>query len=169
MTWDQRSTGGPPPPPPWGTPPPLSFPPPPPPPPPVTAYLPPPPDPSQGWTPGGARGPLAGRWLIGCGALLLLVAIGVAIAVSSIGQLGSAAGTVIAASGGEIDGYRTEVVNGRTVLVFDAAPGIGARDGIRLGCGVVRPTLAKTVLRLEPWLLIDRAHEVIATSETPCP
>jgi hypothetical protein len=135
----------------------------------VPVYVAPPQEARGGWTPGGPRGSLAGRWFIGCGALLLLLAIGVGSCVSSLGRTAGAGAVVLATSGGEIDGFAPEYIDGKTRFVFSAAPGIGPRDGLRLGCGVVRPGLAKMNAADQAWILMDRAGEVIASSETPCP
>lgn len=108
-------------------------------------------------------------WLIGCGALLLLliVAMGAcgALLVKTVGP----AGAVLAASNGQIDGFNAQSINGRNEITFQAAVGVDGEDGVRLACEVIGPALAGSDLERTPWVIVNRAGDVIGSSETACP
>ncbi len=75
----------------------------------------------------------------------------------------------MAASNGQIDSFHV-VSNGPTTnITFQAARGLDSPDGPRLACDVVRPALATTDWADASWVVVNRAGDVIASSEMPCP
>jgi hypothetical protein len=129
-------------------------------------------DPPLAWMsqPAPESRPRSRRWMV-FGCLGLVVIVGVAIVVGGF-ALGRAFGNgfaVVGASGGEIDSFHAYSNGGPTSVVFQAARGIDLPDGPRLACDVVRPTLASTDWASVSWVIVNRAGDTIATSETPCP
>jgi hypothetical protein len=89
-----------------------------------------------------------------------------------IGQLGNSFGpgfAVINASNGQITNFNVNTFNGRTTVYFTAARGLDLPDGPRLACDVVGPAIEGTTLAGAEWVILNRAGDVIASSDTPCP
>jgi hypothetical protein len=76
---------------------------------------------------------------------------------------------VVAASNGQVDGFHAFSNGSRTTITFQAARGLDLPDGPRLACQVVRPALATTDWAEAGWTIVNRAGDVIASAETPCP
>lgn len=54
-------------------------------------------------------------------------------------------------------------------MTFVAARGLDVPDGPAVACSVVRPILARTDWAAARWTIVNRAGDVIASDETPCP
>jgi hypothetical protein len=98
-------------------------------------------------------------------AVIVLAAVGVFFLERSFAN-GSA---VIAASNGQIDGFHAFTNGSTTSITFQAARGLDLPDGSRLACQVIRPALASTDWAQTRWTIVNRAGDVIASHETPCP
>ncbi|MFN8629586.1 MAG: hypothetical protein U0838_04475 [Chloroflexota bacterium] len=122
-----------------------------------------------GWPPPSPPRRSRKPWVIGCLVLFLLLVIGVGSCTVFFARSFGVAGSVLAASNGQIDGFRANSFNGRTSIVFTAARGIDIADGQRIACTAIVPTLRNAGAD-DDWVLVNRAGDVIASkSNTSCP
>jgi hypothetical protein len=115
------------------------------------------------------RPPAGRRVLLGCGAViaLLLIAFGALAMVLTLALRNGNA--VVEASGGRITSFHAVTNPPRTTVTFVAARGLDLPDGPGLACDVVRPVLARTDWAAAEWTIVNRAGDVIASDQTPCP
>ncbi len=127
-------------------------------------------DPASGWTP-----PSTGRstsrrgWVIGCAVLLIVALLGVGGCAVLVWRGVGGAVLVVAGSHGEISSFRMDAGTSGTSIMFQAARGLDEADGPRLACDIVRPNLDNTDLADATWIIVNRAGDVIASDQTPCP
>ena len=107
--------------------------------------------------------------MIGCLGLIAILVIVGALGVSTLSRAFGNGFAVMAASGGQIDSFRVFANGPVTNITFQAARGLDLPDGPRLACDVVRPALATTDWANANWVVVNRAGDVIASNETPCP
>jgi hypothetical protein len=107
--------------------------------------------------------------MIGCGVLLVLLAVRVGACTVMFARSFDTGQRVIDASGGQIDGFHFATYNGSTTITFQAAQGVDASAGPRLACDVVRPTLVRIGAAGVGWVIVNRAGDPIASDTTPCP
>jgi hypothetical protein len=115
------------------------------------------------------RPPAGRRVLLGCAAaiaVVLIVAVALALLLSIALRNGNA---VVEASGGRITSFHAFTNGPKTSVTFVAARGIDLPDGPGLACDVVRPVLAQTGWAAAEWTIVNRAGDVIASDQTPCP
>jgi hypothetical protein len=124
------------------------------------AWLTPPPEPRAGQR---------RRWLLGCGVALAVVVVLVAVGAFYVSRSLANGFAVVSASNGQIESFRAFSNGSATTITFQAARGLDLRDGPRLACQVVRPALAATDWAGARWAIVNRAGDVIASHETPCP
>lgn len=110
-------------------------------------------------------------WIaLGIVAVLLLLGLwACSLLLKDLGNNFGPAAAVISAADGQITGFRVNTFNGRTTITFQAAQGVDVADGPSLACNVVKPTLASTTAQATAWVIVNRAGDVIGSSETPCP
>jgi len=107
--------------------------------------------------------------LLGCGGLLAGLAVvftALVLALSSLLRQGNA---VVEASGGRITSFQAFSNGPVTTVTFVAARRIDEAQGPSLACDVVRPVLAGTGWASARWTIVNRAGDVIASDQTPCP
>jgi hypothetical protein len=109
------------------------------------------------------------RWILGCAGLLAIVVILGGLAAYGLSRTFGNGFAVMAASAGEIDSFHAFTNGSRTTITFQAARGLDLPDGPRLACEVVRPAIAKTDWANAGWTIVNRAGDLIASDETPCP
>lgn len=108
-------------------------------------------------------------WVIGCLVLIALLLVGVGSCTVFFVRSFGVAGTVLANSNGEIDGFHANTYNGRTSIVFTAARGVDEAEGTRIACTVIVPAMRNAGAE-DDWALVNRAGDVIASkSTTSCP
>ena len=110
-------------------------------------------------------------WItIGIVALVLVLLVGsCALLLRDLGNNFGPAFRVVGASNGQIDSVHVNSFNGHTTITFQAAVGLDVADGPRLACQFVRPTLEGTSAASTDWVIVNRAGDVIASIDTPCP
>jgi hypothetical protein len=134
--------------------------------------------PQGGWVPQGP--PPQGAWappprrsrkpfVIGCLLVIVLFIVGVGACTAVLLRSFGVAADVMAASGGQIDGFHANTINGTTSVTFQAARGVTEAQGTTLACTVIKPKLAGTEWAGVTWVLVNRAGDVIASDRTACP
>ena len=109
------------------------------------------------------------RLILLCGAVLAAIVIGVAAFAFLVSTALKNGNAVVEASAGRIEGFHAFSNGPNTTITFVAARGIDLSDGPALACAVVRPVLANTDWARAHWTITNRAGNVIASEQTPCP
>lgn len=107
--------------------------------------------------------------MIGCAGLIVLACAGLAIAFYLLFRSLGNEFAVMAASSGDIDSFHAYTYGVTTTITFQAARGLDLPDGPRLACDVVGPALQTTDWAGADWVIVNRAGDVMASNETPCP
>lgn len=109
------------------------------------------------------------RLLLLCGVVLAAIVIGVVAVVFLVSAALKNGNAVVDASAGRIEGFHAFSSGPNTTITFVAARGIDLPAGPGLACDVVRPVLARTDWAQARWTITNRAGDVIASNQTPCP